>query len=715
MFFPVAAAAATSRCQFSYVFTRVLIMVWCWPVSGISSADERSSSAAPAHGIAMRKFIRREMAPADGERKAAMESEESPFMHKTDDVAQANSSVTSSRLLQGTEAKMVSAAKVAEQVAKAVKASGGSPEQEALAFGMAFEKLYSSNKTTPAQPQASGNIKKELPSSPAVKQSRDNHSALEEDQARRQKARSQATANKRHLIIQGHTQFPYSGTRGTTTTTSPCPTATTTMMKQILNPTSDPECMKTARQAAKVILGAEEVKQAELSSSQQENYTMPSQMQFAYEDFVQFAHHGGYLSACDIASFETELAKASTKLAGRNVTWNTHDQAIFAMCFLHLKSTVEYESEVSAGQQRRHVVQGDMLELKDKTTGASLIDIEGHIKAGHRYGGHLWDDSRRINYCFSAGISDQAHQAVLAAIGHVEEQVPCIDFHQTELDPYAYEVEECQLMPSIIFQSKEEGCWSYVGQVSGKFTEYMQKSQEINIGTGCEIMGIVVHEIGHVLGMLHEMARSDRDTYLTVNYENVQSGMEAQFDKSSDAYGRDTFDILSLMMYSAYAFSIGGGKLTLEPKDSRVVEYLGQRLGFSENDVLQVGTMYSCKDEVTPITHASSCLSQKLLNGELSEFSGECADSAATGYRAVGDDGQQVELTCDQLAKMFYCDHQEHAKDIKSLCPISCCLCFPKDQPATEATYNVKGAAERCSPMSAALMTILLVAKFLAL
>ena len=48
--------------------------------------------------------------------------------------------------------------------------------------------------------------------------------------------------------------------------------------------------------------------------------------------------------------------------------------------------------------------------------------------------------------------------------------------------------------------------------------------QELSIGEGCNNKGIIMHELMHALGFWHEQARSDRDDYLEVLWENIKKG-----------------------------------------------------------------------------------------------------------------------------------------------------------------------------------------------
>lgn len=61
-------------------------------------------------------------------------------------------------------------------------------------------------------------------------------------------------------------------------------------------------------------------------------------------------------------------------------------------------------------------------------------------------------------------------------------------------------------------------CCSYVGRRGGG-------PQAISIGKNCDKFGIVVHELGHVIGFWHEHTRPDRDRHVSIVRENIQPGM----------------------------------------------------------------------------------------------------------------------------------------------------------------------------------------------
>ncbi|KHJ84207.1 astacin, partial [Oesophagostomum dentatum] len=46
-------------------------------------------------------------------------------------------------------------------------------------------------------------------------------------------------------------------------------------------------------------------------------------------------------------------------------------------------------------------------------------------------------------------------------------------------------------------------------------------SQYLQLGRNCANFGIIAHELGHALGLIHTMNRHDRDKYVTVKFNNM--------------------------------------------------------------------------------------------------------------------------------------------------------------------------------------------------
>ncbi len=124
-------------------------------------------------------------------------------------------------------------------------------------------------------------------------------------------------------------------------------------------------------------------------------------------------------------------------------------------------------------------------------------------------------------------------------------------------------------------------CSSYVGA-------YKYAGQPINIGDYCST-GNVIHEIGHALGLYHEHTRSDRDTYVQILNENVQSTATVNFNLVSSSYNPGAYDYNSIMHYGTHAFSANGSP-TIVTKPAGIS--IGQREGLSSGDVAGIKSMY---------------------------------------------------------------------------------------------------------------------------
>lgn len=75
-----------------------------------------------------------------------------------------------------------------------------------------------------------------------------------------------------------------------------------------------------------------------------------------------------------------------------------------------------------------------------------------------------------------------------------------------------------------------------------------------------------LHELGHILGLIHEHQRSDRDNFVVVNLNNVKTTVLLDYIKlPSVVYGE--FDFNSIMMYGSLAGSIDGIKPCMTKKN----------------------------------------------------------------------------------------------------------------------------------------------------
>lgn len=152
------------------------------------------------------------------------------------------------------------------------------------------------------------------------------------------------------------------------------------------------------------------------------------------------------------------------------------------------------------------------------------------------------------------------------------------------------------------------GCCSFVGKRG-------QGPQAISIGKNCDKFGIVVHELGHVVGFWHEHTRPDRENHVVINKVNIMTGQEYNFNKLTEddvnSLGQ-AYDYDSIMHYAKNTFSKGTYLETILPVDlaGRKRPEIGQRIRLSEGDIAQANLLYKCPSEWRFIAVFSSQLSE---------------------------------------------------------------------------------------------------------
>uniref|UniRef100_H3CLP7 Metalloendopeptidase n=1 Tax=Tetraodon nigroviridis TaxID=99883 RepID=H3CLP7_TETNG len=184
----------------------------------------------------------------------------------------------------------------------------------------------------------------------------------------------------------------------------------------------------------------------------------------------------------------------------------------------------------------------------------------------------------------------------------------CIDFKPWDSERF------------FLIMKKLDGCFSYVGKV-------MANGQELSIGASCDSISIAEHEILHALGFYHEQSRYDRDDYVEIVFENIQSGKENNFrkvNKNDSITNGVPYDYLSVMHYGKNAFSNGIGP-TIVTKDPAFQDVIGQRLEMSPSDVLELNRLYNCTSSVAfmmgcSFSGGSACEMSKCEDGDVVYF-----------------------------------------------------------------------------------------------
>ena len=290
--------------------------------------------------------------------------------------------------------------------------------------------------------------------------------------------------------------------------------------------------------------------------------------------------------------------------------------------------------------------QGNVLLEKNRNT---VNKLQGFVKTE---GTSLWTDGIIPYVIESATVSEEQVQLFMAGMDEWEEKTN-IRFCEKTDDDVNYVILRSSAQDSP--NAESYGNNADIGMEGGEQFLNILSWGDMDISTE----RLILHELGHTIGLRHEHQRPDRDEYIYVFLNNVKEGEVDNFDKRLDgfvypkaSYGlldNETYDFSSVMHYHPQTSCSldGDGRCegnVIETKDPNMQRVIGQKFFISRLDALTVDFMYPDSNWV-------------FIDGTFSEFGEGSFLSPYTAFKPINgiEPGSEVFIQPGQyLSKGVY-------------------------------------------------------------
>mmetsp|Transcript_81300 Transcript_81300/g.174017 ORF Transcript_81300/g.174017 Transcript_81300/m.174017 type:complete len:982 (-) Transcript_81300:65-3010(-) len=211
-----------------------------------------------------------------------------------------------------------------------------------------------------------------------------------------------------------------------------------------------------------------------------------------------------------------------------------------------------------------------------------------HYSRRRGYHNRAWPGGT-VRYCFASDVPESLKAMVRESAEHITRVVNCLHFRELPQSNYSSYDDYgsgaygswCSEPPSVFITSRcrqptDCGCWSKLGLIS------IDHSQVLNLATPlCEHRGLVLHELGHAVGMRYEQQQGLGLTYLDTGFSSHRSTAE---------------DLRKIVHYGPISFRTGGGKQgALEKGLSNLPESVWEKVVLENSDATQLEQLYQRK------------------------------------------------------------------------------------------------------------------------